>query len=85
MTKKRAIIPKEPAPEVGSIEDLKKQIIELQQKELEEVAKKIEVIGEENKVQIGLLMTVDKLSDIMKFMIANNKQTVSLKFEVWKT
>jgi hypothetical protein len=84
MTKSRKIKQPEP-PQAGSLEDLKKQIIELQQKELEEVAKKIEAIGEENKVQIGLLMTVDKLADIMKFMVTNNKKTVSLKFEVWKT
>jgi Tfp pilus assembly protein PilN len=63
---------------------LKQQLFEAQQKELDEVTKKVEDLQKEHQVTIGLQLDIRKLTDIISFMIANNKPLVSLKFEVWK-
>ena len=71
---------KDPNP----ISTLKQQLFEAQQKELDEVTKKVEALQEEHQVTIGLQLDIRKLTDIISFMIANNKPLVSLKFEIWK-
>ncbi len=74
----------EPA-NVPTAEELQKQLLELQRQEIETVTKAIESIEEENKVGIGVQLDIRKLTDVIAYMITNNKQTISLKFEVWKT
>jgi Tfp pilus assembly protein PilN len=71
-------------PTPDSIATLKQQLFEAQQKELDEVTKKVEDLQKEHQVTIGLQLDIRKLTDIISFMIANNKPLISLKFEVWK-
>jgi ATP-dependent RNA circularization protein (DNA/RNA ligase family) len=67
-----------------SVEELQKQIQELKAKKLQSFAEKIEKISDEEKIQIGIQLDVQKVADIIAFMLANNKQKISLKFEVWE-
>ena len=71
--------------EENAVEALQKQLLEAQQKALDAVTKTIESIEQENKVGIGVQLDIKKLTDVITYMIANNKSTISLKFEVWKT
>ncbi len=71
-------------PTPDPIATLKQQLFEAQQKELDEVTKKVEDLQKEHQVTIGLQLDIRKLTDIISFMIANNKPLISLKFEVWK-
>lgn len=75
----------EPQKPLTELEELQMKLRELQQKEVEDIAKEIDAIAEAKKVSIGIQMTAQKLAEIMAYMIQNNKQTISLKFEVWKT
>jgi len=70
--------------QINPIESLKQQLMEAEQKELEAVSQKVEALQEEHQVTIGLQLDIRKLTDIIAFMIANNKPLISLKFEVWK-
>ncbi len=93
MSKVKQICPKttEPANAIETsnadftMEELQQKLFEAQQKELEVVAQKVEAIEKESSVGIGLQLDVKKLTDIIAYMVSNNKQTISLKFEVWKT
>jgi len=70
--------------QINPVEVLKQQLMEAEQKEMEAVSKKVETLQEEHQVTIGLQLDIRKLTDIIAFMIANNKPLISLKFEVWK-
>jgi len=70
--------------QINPIEALKQQLMEAEQKELELVSQKVEALQEEHQVTIGLQLDIRKLTDIIAFMISNNKPLISLKFEVWK-
>jgi ABC-type phosphate transport system auxiliary subunit len=70
--------------QINPIEALKQQLMEAEQKELELVSQKVEALQEEHQVTIGLQLDIRKLTDIIAFMISNNKALISLKFEVWK-
>lgn len=70
--------------QINPVEALKQQLMEAEQKELELVSQKVEAIQEEHQVTIGLQLDIRKLTDIIAFMISNNKPLISLKFEVWK-
>ena len=65
-------------------ERVRKEDEEAEQKELELVSQKVEALQEEHQVTIGLQLDIRKLTDIIAFMISNNKPLISLKFEVWK-
>lgn len=82
MNTKKTIIPE--TPKTTPIEELRQQLFEAQQKELEAVVQKVEALQEEHAVVIGLQLDVKKLTDIITFMITNNKPNITLKFEVWK-
>ncbi|MDY0086749.1 MAG: hypothetical protein RBR84_12585 [Bacteroidales bacterium] len=70
--------------QINPVEALKQQLMEAEQKELELVSQKVEALQEEHQVTIGLQLDIRKLTDIIAFMISNNKPLISLKFEVWK-
>jgi ABC-type phosphate transport system auxiliary subunit len=70
--------------QINPVEALKQQLMEAEQKELEAVSQKVEALQEEHQVTIGLQLDIRKLTDIIAFMISNNKPLISLKFEVWK-
>ncbi|MBG0782019.1 MAG: hypothetical protein H0S84_07110 [Bacteroidales bacterium] len=70
--------------QINPIEALKQQLMEAEQQELELVSQKVEALQEEHQVTIGLQLDIRKLTDIIAFMISNNKPLISLKFEVWK-
>jgi len=55
--------------------------MELQQQQIEKLTKTIENIEEEHKVGIGVQLDINKLTDVIAYMI----NIISLKFEVWKT
>ncbi|MDA3943720.1 MAG: hypothetical protein PF694_09305 [Bacteroidetes bacterium] len=73
---------KNSAPETA--EDLRKKLLELQQKELEVAQKQIAELGDKLGVRIGLQLNPQKVTDIISFMINNNKPFITLQFEVWK-
>jgi ABC-type phosphate transport system auxiliary subunit len=70
--------------QINPVEALKQQLMEAEQQELELVSQKVEALQEEHQVTIGLQLDIRKLTDIIAFMISNNKPLISLKFEVWK-
>jgi ABC-type phosphate transport system auxiliary subunit len=70
--------------QINPVEALKQQLMEAEQQELEAVSQKVEALQEEHQVTIGLQLDIRKLTDIIAFMISNNKPLISLKFEVWK-
>jgi len=70
--------------QINPVEALKQQLMVAEQKELELVSQKVEALQEEHQVTIGLQLDIRKLTDIIAFMISNNKPLISLKFEVWK-
>lgn len=89
MTKKMTVKKNEEQTKVnGSVpetaEDLKKKLLELEQKELEQAQKQILDLGEKLGVKIGLQLNAQKLADVISFMINNNKPFITLQFEVWK-
>jgi hypothetical protein len=84
MTKPRKMEIKAQTPEMLTVAELQKKLAEAQQKEIEEISKKIETIETEHAVGIGVQLNIRKLQDVIAYMIANNKQVISLKFEVWK-
>lgn len=71
-----------PVPETA--EELKKKLLELEQKELEQAQKQILELGEKLGVKIGLQLNAQKLADVISFMINNSKPFITLQFEVWK-
>ena len=73
-----------PETKPNPIDELRQQLFEAQQKELEAVVQKVEALQEEHAVVIGQQLDVKKLTDIITFMITNNKPNITLKFEVWK-
>jgi len=83
--------PKQPTPDpepqqpLTEIEELRQQILKLQKQEIEHVTSLIETIERDHKVGIGVQIDIQKLTDILAFMIANHKPFISLKFEIWKT
>jgi hypothetical protein len=83
--KLKKAIPISSKPETVSAEVLQKQLMELQQQQIEKLTKTIENIEEEHKVGIGVQLDINKLTDVIAYMINNNKPVISLKFEVWKT
>lgn len=77
--------PTEPTQPLSEIDELKQQILKLQQQEIEHVTTLIEAIERDHKVGIGIQIDLQKLGDILAFMISNHKPFISLKFEIWKT
>ncbi len=67
-----------------SVTELQQLLAHAKQKELDQVTELITNIESDHQVGIGVQLDIQKLTDIIAFMISNNKSTITLKFEVWK-
>ena len=67
-----------------SVTELQQLLAHAKQKELDQVTDLITKIESDHQVGIGLKLDIQKLTDIIAFMISNNKSIITLKFEVWK-
>ena len=73
-----------PEPTQLSVTELQQLLTHAKQKELDQVTDLITNIESDHQVGIGVQLDIQKLTDIIAFMISNNKSTITLKFEVWK-
>ena len=73
-----------PEPAQLSVTELQQLLAHAKQKELDHVTDLITNIESDHQVGIGVQLDIQKLTDIIAFMISNNKSTITLKFEVWK-
>jgi hypothetical protein len=67
-----------------SVTELQQLLAHAKQKELDQVTELLTNIESDHQVGIGVQLDIQKLTDIITFMISNNKSTITLKFEVWK-
>ncbi len=67
-----------------SVIELQQLLAHAKQKELDQVTELLTNIESDHQVGIGVQLDIQKLNDIITFMISNNKTTITLKFEVWK-
>ncbi len=73
-----------PEPAQLSVTELQQLLAHAKQKELDQVTELLTNIESDHQVGIGVQLDIQKLTDIITFMISNNKSTITLKFEVWK-
>lgn len=67
-----------------TVTELQQLLAHAKQKEIDEVSELLAKIESDHQVGIGVQLDIQKLTDIITFMISNNKSTITLKFEVWK-
>ncbi len=68
-----------------SLEELQLKLQEMTRMELESINKQIESLEEKHQVGIGVQLDINKITDVLKYMLNHNKSIISLKFEIWKT
>ena len=71
-----------PAPEL-SVEELAVMLQQAQQAKISRLTETIRNLADENKLSVGVSLDIQKITDIIHFMLTNNKPVVNLQFEVW--
>lgn len=70
-------------PKALSVEELTAMLQQAQQAKISQLTESIKNLAEENNVSVGVSLDIQKITDILQFMITNNKPIVNLQFEVW--
>lgn len=65
-------------------ETLRKALLEAEKQQLQEAEKAVAEIEQRYGVSIGLRLDVQRLNQIISFMIANRQDSITLKHEIWK-
>ena len=66
-----------------SVEELTAMLQQAQQAKISQLTEAIKKLAEENNLSVGVSLDIQKITDILQFMITNNKPIVNLQFEVW--
>lgn len=74
----------EPENSLPSVEELRQLLDEASRQANELVLSKINTLEKDHNVGIGIRLDANRLSDILRFMLNNNKTSISLKCEVWQ-
>ena len=77
----------QPAPAMAeqaeTIEELQQKIIAKKAEQLALAENAIEELSAKYNVTVGIKLDLNRIKDVLSWMIENGKDTVSLKYEVW--
>lgn len=87
MSKKERKPIQQNAPDVAekteTIEELQQKIIAKKAEHLSLAENAIEELSAKYNVTVGIKLDLNRIKDVLSWMIENGKDTVSLKYEVW--
>jgi hypothetical protein len=66
-----------------SVEELAAMLQQAQQAKISQLTETIRNLADENNLSVGVSLDIQKITDILHFMLTNNKPVVNLQFEVW--
>jgi hypothetical protein len=66
-----------------TIEELQQKIIAKKAEQLALAENAIEELSVKYNVTVGIKLDLNRMKDVLSWMIENGKDTISLKYEVW--
>jgi hypothetical protein len=87
MSNKRKLTVQQQAPDdvakAETIEELQQKIIAKKAEQLALAENAIEELSVKYNVTVGIKLDLNRMKDVLSWMIENGKDTISLKYEVW--
>jgi len=71
------------AEKAETIEELQQKIIAKKAEQLALAENAIEELSVKYNVTVGIKLDLNRIKDVLSWMIENGKDTISLKYEVW--
>ncbi|MBK9292557.1 MAG: hypothetical protein IPM52_13175 [Bacteroidetes bacterium] len=71
-------------PAAPDTEALRQALMEAEKQQVQQAENAVADVEQRYGVSIGLRLDVQRLSQIITFMITNRQDSVTLKYEIWK-